>query len=98
MPTSGNKNQSGITGVIVYGHDGSHSYAVDVDSRRRIMTAPSYAKTAFGLMAVAELEPVVQLQFSYNINTLTTTSINDNMRYLNASRHPVHIKEVNTDG
>ena len=55
--------------------DGSGTWYFPItDSKGRQITSLAVAKTAFGLMAVAELEPVTQLQFPYNINTLLTTS------------------------
>ncbi len=55
--------------------DGSGEWVFSIaDSKGRQRTSPAVAKTAFGLLAVAELEPVTQLQFPYNINALLTSS------------------------
>ena len=35
---NGAKNQCDVTGGIVYGHDGTDAYAIDVDTYRRLKT------------------------------------------------------------
>lgn len=55
---------------------GNTSAAV-TDHRALQVTPPPEGKTAFGEALVASLDPVVQLSFPYNVNTLLVTAHND---------------------